>query len=110
MSQEGKVSVVVQSRRVPVRTVMYSRPIYSPTGLIFGNQTQHAVVYDMAFDESHARAIKEAKRLSCDLDLDFEVIDRSKFSPLRRFLSRIAGGPQPQPSLVLAPNSSVGSR
>ncbi|MDA4125470.1 MAG: hypothetical protein OK438_08535 [Thaumarchaeota archaeon] len=110
MSPYGKVSVLVKSRRVPVRTVTLVRPIYSSSGLFLGSQTQQAVVYDTAFDESHAKAIREGRRLSCNLSLDFEVVDRSKVSPFRRLLSRFARSAEEGPSLVLSPSSAVAAR
>lgn len=109
MSQEGKVSVIVKSRRVPVRTVTLWRPIYSTSGLLVGSQVQRRVVYGSAFDESHAQAIKEGKKLSCNLDLGFEVVDRSKLGPLRRLALRFLGSPEVKPSVILAPGTALAS-
>ena len=108
MSTDGKVSVLVKSRRVPVRTLSLQRPIYLPSGLMVGSQLQRVVVYGTALDPSQAQAIKEGKRLSCSLDLDFEVIDSSKASPFRRLFMRLSGA-GPQPSLILVPNTAAPS-
>lgn len=107
MSPEGKVRVLVRSRRVPVRTVTISRPIVSVGGLIVGTQTTSAIVYDTSYDDQHSRAIRAAKKLSCNLDLDFEIVDRSKSNPIRRLISALAGGQSRSPSLTVEPLSPV---
>ena len=109
MRPDGKVRVLVRSRNVPVRTVMFTRPIISISGLSVGTQTSTAVVFESSYDEHDRRAISEAKKLSCNLNLAFEIIDRSKLGPLRRIVSAIAGSPSRTPSLVLTSSSSSGA-
>jgi hypothetical protein len=107
MSPEGRVQVFVRSRKVPVRRIAIQRPVYSSSGLIVGTQIHYAIVYDTALDYSHQRAIEEARKLSCNLGLDLEVIDRTAANPLRRLVSAVRGGRTPQPILSLSPPSST---
>jgi hypothetical protein len=102
MSAEGSVRVVVASKRSPVRTVNLVRPIYSPTGVLLGSQSSVAVLYGSTLDTSHVRAIKEARRLSCNLGLKLEVVDRSSSNPLRRLISGLVRRRAPA-SLILSP-------
>jgi hypothetical protein len=103
MSPDGKVRVLVRSRNVPTRTITFSRPIISLSGLPMGTQTSRAVVFETSFDEHNRKAIREAKKLSCNLDLALEIIDRSKLNPLRRIISAFAGPQSHSPSLVITP-------
>ncbi len=109
MSSDGKVRVVVRSRRVPVRSFSWQVPVYGPSGVLVGSETRHGTVYETELEAPHLQAIEAGKRLSCNLDLDFEVVDQSKANPLRRFLLRLAGSVGPRPSLTLKPNSVVTS-
>ena len=106
MSPEGRVRVLVRSRRVPARTITISRPIMS-AGLIVGTQTTTAVVYETSYDDNHSRAIQAAKKLSCNLDLDFEIVDRSRSNPLMRMISALVGRQTESPSLTVEPLSRV---
>jgi hypothetical protein len=107
MSPEGKVRVLVRSKRVPVRIVTISRPTVSVGGLMVGTQTTRAFVYDTSYDDQYRRAIHAAKKLSCNLDLDFEIVDRSRSNPIRRLISALAGGHSGSPSLTVEPLSTV---
>ena len=107
MSPEGKVRVLVRSKGVPVRTFTTSRPIVSAGGLILGTETFTGVVYDTSYDDKNRRAIQAAKELSCNLDLEFEIVDRSKSNPMRRLIYALAGGQSGSPSLTVEQLSPV---
>ena len=107
MSPDGKVRVLVRSRKVPTRTIELRRPLYSQSGVMVGTQISQAVLYENSFDVSHQRAIEEAKKLSCNLGLDLEVVDRSTWNPLRRIVSALSGSHTPRPSVVLTPPSGT---
>ncbi len=103
MTTEGRVRVVVRSRKVPVRTVAVNHPIYSSSGTSLGSQTTCGLVYETVLDPRHLRAIEEGRKLSCDLGLELEVVDVSKVNPVRRVLSRLTGGDGLGPSVILTP-------
>ncbi len=107
MSPEGKVRVLVRSKRVPARTVTINRPIVSASGLIVGMQKTMGVVYDTSYDDQHRRAIQAAKKLSCNLDLELEIVDRSRSNPLMRLISALARRQPDSPSLTVEPLSRV---
>lgn len=100
MTPEGKVRVLVRSKKVPLRTFEVRRPLYSSSGVLLGSQTARGVVYGTSLDDSHAKAIEEGRKLSCNLGLELEVVDRSSMNPLRRVLSAVSRGSQGA-SLVL---------
>ena len=51
MSPDGKVRVIVTSRKVPIRTIELRRPLYSQSGLLVGTQTSQAGLYENSFDD-----------------------------------------------------------
>jgi hypothetical protein len=107
MSSEGRVRVLVESRSVPTRTIEFYRPIYSPTGLLVGSERSSAVVYEPSYDSSHERAIEEGRKLSSDLGLGLEVVDKSRWNPVRRLVSALATGSARRPTLVLPLQSAI---
>lgn len=100
MTPEGKVRVLVRSKKVPLRTFEVRRPVYSSSGVLLGSQTDHGVLYATSLDDSHAKAIEEGRKLSCNLGLELEVVDRSGLNPFRRVFSALSGGYR-GPSVVL---------
>ncbi len=103
MSPDGKVRVVVKSRRVPSRTFDFSEPVYSPIGMRMGTKSNRLVVYDYVLDEEHRRAIEEGHKLACDLGLDLEVVDRTRSGLFRRVLSSFGRGRSGEPSIEVRP-------
>lgn len=108
MSPDGKVKVVVRSRRVPVRTVDVRVPVFSTSGVFMGTRSNRLVLYGSALDDNHKRAIEEGQKLSCSLGLDLEVVDASKSGLFRRMLSLLGLGGSELPALTVAPLSSEG--
>ena len=108
MSSDGKVQVVVRSRRVPVRTVDFSVPVFSASGIFMGTRSNRLVLYGSALDDTHRRAIEEGQKLSCNLGLDLEVVDTSKSGLFRRILSSFSLGGSELPALKVAPLSYEG--
>jgi hypothetical protein len=89
MSPDAKVQVVVKSRRVPIRTVRVSEPLFSTSGVYMGTRTNTRVIYDSTLDTNHRQAIEAGQRLSCYLGLNFEVIDSAKSGLGTRILSSL---------------------
>lgn len=106
MSPEGKVQVVVKSRRIPLRTVEVSEPIFSPSGVFMGTRSNRVILYGSVLDEGHRRAIEEGQRLSCDLGLELEVVDASKKGLFGRVRSSLGLGGAGGPTLVVSPLST----
>ena len=107
---EGKVQVVVRSRRVPTGTLDFCEPIYSgsTTGLLVGARRNRLVLYGSILDEQDRRAIEEGNRISRNLGLQLEVVDASKQGILRRLLSSLGRNTPHGPTLVVAPFHSLG--
>jgi hypothetical protein len=105
MTSEGKVQVVVRSRRVPTGTVDVRQPVYSgsASGILTCTRSNRIVLYDYVLDEDHKRAIEEGRRISRRLGLELVVVDVSKHGVLRRMLSSLALGASRGPTLVVAP-------
>jgi len=106
MSLNSKVKVVVRSRKVPVRTVDFSLPSYSPSGVFIGLQTRRAVLYDTSLDATHRKAIEEGRRLSDTLGLQLEVVDASKSGLFARVLAMLGRNGLDHPAVVVAPSES----
>lgn len=105
MKAEGRVQVVVRSRRVPVGTISRTEPIYSASGVLVGSVPTQFVLYGRALDEEHRRAIDEGQRLACNLGLEFEVVDESKTGLFRRMLSFLGGNGSGNASVVVSPST-----
>jgi hypothetical protein len=105
MSSEGKVRVVVRSRRVPAGTVDFHEPIYSGSaaGLLVGARRSRLVLYSNVLDEQHRKAIEEGNRISQSLGLQLEVVDASRQGILRRMLSSLGRRAPHGPTLLVAP-------
>lgn len=110
MISEGKVRVVVRSRKVPIGTIDFREPIYSGStaGLLVGARRNRLVLYGSVLDEQHRRAIEEGDRISRSLGLQLEIVDASKQGILRRLLSSLGRATPHGPTLVVAPFHSVG--
>jgi hypothetical protein len=108
MRSDGKIRVIVRSRKVPTRTFDFSEPVYSPLGVPMGTRSNRLVIYDYVLDERHRKAVEEGHRLACNLGLELEVVDRSR-SGLSRFLSRLGRASSSHPSMIvsLAPKTTV---
>lgn len=102
MSSNGKVQVLVRTRRVPIGTATLTTPIYSMSGVFLGSTTSRIVLYGTQLDESHRNAIRESHKLSRKLGLDLEVVD-AKSGPLGRLLSLLRRGISRQPAFLVAP-------
>ena len=105
MSSSGRVQVLVRTRKVPVGTTTLSTPIYTLSGVLVGSTTSRVVLYDTHLDESHKKAIRESRRLSCKLGLELEVVDASKAGPLGRLLSLVRRGASQRPAFLVAPQA-----
>ncbi|HUK79583.1 MAG TPA: hypothetical protein VLU91_02840 [Nitrososphaerales archaeon] len=103
MSSGGRVKVVVKSRRVPIRSLEVSHPVFTPSGMLVGATKKRVVVYGFALDEGYRRAIEEGNRLSSSLGLELEVVDTSKSGLLRRVLSHIQRRSLALPTFMVTP-------
>jgi hypothetical protein len=107
MSSNGKVRVLVKSRKVPTGVIQLRQTTYLLSGIpgipMKTTRTEHRVLYDYVLDEDHQRAIEEARKLAGSLCLDLEVIDSRNWSFLGRLLSFLDGRGGGNPSIVVTP-------
>ena len=109
MSQEGKVRVLVRSRKVPVRTIDLNQTIYTPSGMPMGTTMSRALLYDYVLDEDHLRTIQEARKLASNLCLDLEVIDSARQGIFGRLMASLTGRGTGNPAIEVSPRSSTAS-
>jgi hypothetical protein len=109
MTSDGKVQVVVRSRRVPVRTVDSVVPAIIGAGfLIYRNPpSERAVIYESVLDDEHRRAIEEGQRVANNLGLELQVVDLSKLGFLRRVLSSLGGNGSMGLNVIASPSSQI---
>jgi len=103
MTPEGRVRVLVRTRKVPVGTVDISTPTFSASGIFMGIKTKRAVLYGSSLDPEHQRAIDEGLRLSNSLGLPLEVVDTSKGSLFRRAVTSLSRNGSQRPAIMVAP-------
>ena len=109
MSREGKIRVVVRSRKVPARTVDITEPVYSMSGIPMETRRNRLVVYDYVLDEEYNKAIQAGRKLACNLGLEFEVIDASRKGILGRVLSSLGRGGGRGPTFEVTISSKGGN-
>lgn len=102
MSTEGKVQVVVRSRKVPCGTTEVSLPLFSPLGLRMGETRDRMVLYESVLDEMQHKAIDEGKELARAMGLELEVVDESKVNFLNRVASALSRRSFRPPALLIA--------
>jgi len=107
MSPDGKVRVVVRSRKVPADVVEFRQTMYSPSGIPMGTRTSRQVLYKYVLDDDHQRTIEEASRLARSLCLDLEVVDSAKQGFFGRLLLSLGGGGTNAPTVVVSPSSTA---
>ena len=107
MSGTGRLKVIVHSRRVPTRTIPVGRSAGLPLGIRTRPYITQAVLYEDALEGAHLRAIEEARRVSCDLGLELEVVDLAKLSPLGRLLDGLIRGFAASPSIEISPGQAI---
>jgi hypothetical protein len=103
LKPEGKVQVVVKSRRVPVGVVCRTEPVYSTTGVLLGSRPSSLVLFGTTLDEEYLRAIDEGQKLSRNLGLDLEIVDSAKNGLFRRILSSLGLSGPGRPIVMVAP-------
>jgi len=110
MSSDGKVRVVVRSRKVPADVVEFYQKMYSPSGFPMGTRRSRQVLYRYVLDEDYQRTIEEASELARRLCLDLEVVDSGRQGFLGRLLSSFGrGGASNTTVLVSPPLAAVNS-
>jgi len=102
--KDGRIRVIVRSRKVPSKTFELAEPVYSTSGMLMGTRRGRLVTYDDVLDDAHKKAIEEGRRLSCSLGLDLEVVDRSKAGPFRRLLSLLSEDGSARINVVVSPS------
>ena len=100
---EGKVQVVVRSRKIPVETIELNLTRMSSPGALVAKERNRAILYRDALDEENQRAIQEGRRLADEMGLRLEVVDESRSSFFRRALSSLGRGSPSSPKLVITP-------
>jgi hypothetical protein len=98
---EGKVRVVVRSRKVPAAVVPLRVREISFAGTWYPERLGRSVVYGAKLDEEHQRAIADGRRVADQLGLQLEIIDLSKASALRRALAAIGSRFDQSPRLMV---------
>jgi len=106
MSEDGKVRVVVRSRKVPADVFEFHRTLYSPSGIPMGTKTSRQVLYRYVLDEDHQRTIEEASKLARSLCLDLEVVDSGRQNLLGRLLSSLGRKGASNPVVVVSPSTA----
>lgn len=110
MSESGKVRVIVRSQRIPVRVFEFQQPVYSQSGIRLGSETKRKIIYDTELDAQYLAAIGEARKLSCNLGLELEVVDKGRSGLLGRFITSLTSRRSRGPILVVtAPSVSATS-
>ena len=107
MSSEGKVQVLVRSKKIPVASVLRTEPVYSPSGLLVGSKPVRMVLYGTKLDDEQHRAIEQGQKVSRSLGLDLEVVDVSKIGFLGRLRSSLGAGGSGPRVVVSPPTSSA---
>jgi hypothetical protein len=107
MSPDGKVRVVVRSRKVPDSVVELRQTMYSPSGIPMGTTTNRQVLYRYVLDENHQKTIAEASKLAQSLCLDLEVVDSGKQSLFGKLLSSFGRSGASTPTIVVSPPSTA---
>jgi hypothetical protein len=107
MSSDGKVRVVVKSRKVPADVVEIHQTLYSPSGIPMGVRKSRQVLFTYVLDEDHQRTIEEARKLASSLCLDLEVVDSGKQGFLERLLSSLGRRGVDKPTVVVSPPSKA---
>ena len=107
MSPDGKVRVVVRSRRVPADVVEFNQTLFSPSGIPMGTRLTRQVLYRYILDDDHQRTIDEASRLARRLCLDLEVVDSGRQGFFGRLLSSLVRRGASAPTIVVSPSSTT---
>jgi len=107
MSSDGKVRVVVRSRKVPDSVVVFNQTMYSPSGIPMGTRMNRQVLYRYVLDEDHERTIEEASKLARRLCLDLEVIDSGKQGLVGRLMSSLGRRSASNPTVVVSPPAAA---
>jgi hypothetical protein len=98
---EGKVRVVVRSKKVPAAVVPVVAREISFTGTWYPGRLGRSVVYGSRLDEEHQRAIEDGRRMADQLGLKLEIVDLSRVNALRRALAAIGSRFDQSPRLMV---------
>jgi hypothetical protein len=105
MSADGRVRVLVKSRRVPSGMVHLHHTTYSLYGVPMVTRTDHRMLFDYVLGEDHQRAIEEARKLAGSLGLGLEVVDSGKQGFFGRLLSSFGRGGAENPTIEVVPTA-----
>ncbi len=103
MRTEGKVQVVVKSRKVPIDEVCYTEPVYSASGFLVSSTVRRVLLYGTTLDEEYQKAIDEGRKVSQSLGLNLEVVDAARRGVVGRILSILGFHTPGRPIVVVAP-------
>jgi len=104
MSSNGKVRVLVKSRKVPTGVIQLHQTTYLFSGIpMKTTRMERRVLYDYVLGEDHQRAVEEARKLAGSLCLDLEVIDSRNQSLFGRLMSFLDGRNGQNPSIEVSP-------
>ena len=104
MSSDGKVRVLVKSRKVPAGMVQLQQTTYMLSG-IPTTRTDRRVLYDYVLDDDHQKAIEEARKLARALSLDLEIVDSARRGFFGRLLGSLGRGGAGNPTIEVSPTA-----
>jgi hypothetical protein len=90
-TSNGKLQIVVRSRKVLVRIEKFDVPVMTQDGRVSFINRGTLKVYDYVFDEAQARALRETRELANKSGLALKVTDLTRQSLLRRTLRSALG-------------------
>lgn len=90
-TSNGKLQIVVRSKKVLVRDERFDVPVMTQDGRVSFINRGTLKVYDYVFDEAQARALRESRELAKRSGLALEVTDLSRQSLLGRMLRPLLG-------------------
>ena len=104
-TSNGKLQLVVRSKKVLARTERFDVPVMMQDGRVSFINRGTLKVYDYLFDATQEKALREARDLACRSGMTLEVTDLTRQSPFRRIARLLLGRNSP---LWSAPNLIVG--
>jgi hypothetical protein len=85
-TSNGKLQIVVRSRKVLVRIEKFDVPVMTQDGRVRFFNKGTLKVYDYVFDDAQSRALRETRELASRSGLTLEVTDLTRQGLLTRML------------------------
>jgi hypothetical protein len=91
-TSNGKLQIVVRSKKVLVRIERFDVPVMTQDGRVSFINRGTLKVYDYLFDEAQERALRETRELANKEGLALEVTDLTRRSLFRRVVGSLRRG------------------